>query len=320
MTYSAGLPDRADMMSERAAISEFMEMMQNGPLLSEAETNRLIAIAQQPERSRVREDAFQMLIGRNIRLVSWTAAKYLCRGVPALDLMQAGCEGMVTAIERFDPSQAKFSTFATWWVRQGMQRAIRQKSVMHIPAHIQDQLFLIRRTAAVFHREYGRMPSNLELLAEIKTLPETKIAQQITLREIIDVRPLGDRRLISYDAVLSDEDETTMQAFIGVEDTTELQVDLAALRDRFDLVMDKLHGLMVRRLNAPQRIVLLARLGWDGKSIPILEELAKTLGVTRERVRQIENRAWMLLCLPLSKEHLAFLVRIWHNLKEWRSA
>lgn len=315
MTDNADLPVRAGLVNEKHVISDFMEMMQNGPLLSEEETNRLIVIAQQAERSQAREDAFQMLIGRNIRLVSWAAAKYLGRGVPALDLMQLGCAGMVTAIERFDPSRAKFSTYATWWVRQGMQKAIRSKSMLHVPAGIQDQLFLIRKTIAVFHREYGRAPSNPELLAEIKTRAETKISQQITLREIVDVRPLLDRHLISYDAVLSADDETTMQAFIGVEDTTELQVDLATLRARFDLVMNKLHERMIKRLNDRQRAAFLARLGWDGKPIQTMEEVAKTLNVTRQRVQQIEDNAWKLLNLPLSKEHLAYLVGIWNNLK-----
>jgi len=238
--------------------------------------------------------AREHLIRANSRLVISVAKKYIGRGVPFLDLIQEGNIGLIRASNKFDYRRGhKFSTYATWWIRQAVTRAIADQSrTIRVPVHMGDQINKMLRISHQLTQQLGRGPTPEELAAEME-IPVRKVEQ------MLDVA----RRPLSLEMPTDDEEESTLGDF--VEDTESPappdEVSSAMLRD---LLLEILVDLPPREVK-----ILQMRYGLlDGQTYT-LEEVGKKLGVTRERVRQIEAQALSRLRHPAHARRLRDFLR-----------
>lgn len=238
--------------------------------------------------------AREHLIRANSRLVISVAKKYIGRGVPFLDLIQEGNIGLIRAANKFDYRRGhKFSTYATWWIRQAVTRAIADQSrTIRVPVHMGDQINKLLRVSHQLTQRLGRDPTPEELAAELD-LPLRKVEQ------MLDVA----RRPLSLEMPTDDEEDSTLGDF--VEDTESPappdEVNSDMLRD---VLMEILSELPPREVK-----ILQMRYGLlDGQTYT-LEEVGKKLGVTRERVRQIEAQALSRLRHPAHARRLRDFLR-----------
>jgi RNA polymerase primary sigma factor len=238
--------------------------------------------------------AREHLIRANSRLVISVAKKYIGRGVPFLDLIQEGNIGLIRAANKFDYKRGhKFSTYATWWIRQAVTRAIADQSrTIRVPVHMGDQINKMLRISHQLTQRLGRDPAPEELAAELE-IPVRKVEQ------MLDVA----RRPLSLEMPTDDQEESTLGDF--VEDTDSPappeEVSAAILKD---LLMEILTDLPPREVK-----ILQMRYGLlDGQTYT-LEEVGRKLGVTRERVRQIEAQALSRLRHPAHARRLRDFLR-----------
>ena len=259
------------------------------------------------------EDANQALIRANLRLVVSVAKKYLGRGIPFLDLIQEGNLGLLRAIRKFDPRRGfKFSTYATWWVRQSINRSIAEQAhTIRVPVHLFEAITRILRAQHRLTQELGRDPNSEELALEVGYLPPSDA--QAILRAHAENKPLDpdiQRRLETAarrvgDALRSAEDPVSLDVPIGEDNSSQLE-DLipdndspspldSAVRDMLRQQIQ--HALEV--LTERERQVLELRFGLADGQDHTLDEISDTFRVTRERVRQIEAKALRKLRHPM---------------------
>jgi len=222
------------------------------------------------------ERAQEHLIRANARLVISVAKKYIGRGVPFLDLIQEGNIGLIRATNKFEYQRGhKFSTYATWWIRQAVSRAVAdQGRTIRVPVHMGDQLNRMRRVQLKLLQELGRDPKIEELAEGMETTPEK-------VENLLEI----SRRPVSLETPIDDEGDSTFGDF--VEDTNSLapaeEVTTHLLQEQLQQALNKL----------PPREAQILRLRYglaDGR-VYTLEEVGQTIGVTRERVRQLEAQA-----------------------------
>ncbi len=227
--------------------------------------------------------AREHLINANSRLVISVAKKYIGRGVPFLDLIQEGNIGLIRAAKKFDWRRGhKFSTYATWWIRQAVTRAIAdQGRTIRVPVHMGDQINRLLRASHQLTQELGRDPTVAEL-AEALMVTVRKAEQMIQVA----------RRPISLETPTDDEEESVLGDFIPDEDSPAPaeMVTSQMLREQLSDILDTLPPREVRILQLRYGLL-------DGETYT-LEEVGRKLGVTRERVRQIEAQALSRLRLP----------------------
>jgi RNA polymerase primary sigma factor len=227
--------------------------------------------------------AFDHLIAANSRLVVSVAKKYIGRGLPFLDLIQEGNLGLIRAARKFDYHRGnKFSTYATWWIRQAVTRAIAdQARTIRVPVHMGDQISRLLRMSHQLTQELGREPSNEEL-AEALDVPLKKVEQMIQVA----------RPPLSLETPTEDDDDSVLGDFIG--DDNAVAPDEAVTQTMLkEKIRDILQSLPPREVR-----ILQLRYGLtDGESYT-LEEVGRKMGVTRERVRQIEAQALSRLRHP----------------------
>jgi len=220
--------------------------------------------------------AREQMIKANLRLVVKIAHDYENFGLPLLDLINEGNIGLMKAVERFDPSKGgKLSTYGSWWIKQSIKRALaNQSKTIRLPVHLVDKIAKMRRTAMKLQEVFGREPTDDELAEEMGMSP-SRVAQMRTaaIRPASLDAPLGDDESNNFAEVVQDENADTPYEQLEQKTVTKM------LRE------------MVKTLDQREATILQYRFGLDGGSERTLEEVGTKFGVTRERVRQIQNIA-----------------------------
>ena len=249
------------------------------PLLTaEKEKETAKILKEEDPSSQTYKDAKDLMISSNLRLVVSMARQYMNRGLSFQDLVQEGNLGLIRAVEKFDYEKGfRFSTYATWWIRQAMVRAIADQSRdIRIPVHMNEQIIRVNRTQRTMMQELGREPSDEEIAL--------RLGKDMTAERVRDIRSIAQQP-VSLESPAGEEDDSTLSDFI--EDKKAMDpADYA----NSQAVKDTVNKLL-KELPEREELILRMRFGLDDGRPRTLEEVGKACNVTRERIRQIESKA-----------------------------
>jgi len=254
------------------AFTLYMREVGQTPLLTPLEE---IALAKRIKKGD--REARELMIKANLRLVVKIARDYENAGLPLLDLVSEGNIGLMTAVERFDPKKgAKLSTYAAFWIKQSIRRALaNQSKTIRLPVHVVDKLFHIRRAESRLRGETGHEPTDQELSDELG----------ISIKRIATYRS-ASATPSSLDALMGDGNDSGSFAEIVPDDKAESPYRQLEEKANTSLVREA-----VESLDARERAILNSRFGLDGDDEETLDEIGRKFGVTRERIRQIQEMA-----------------------------
>jgi RNA polymerase primary sigma factor len=230
--------------------------------------------------------ARDLMIKANLRLVVKIARDYEGIGLPLLDLISEGNIGLIKAIERFDPAKGgKLSTYGSWWIKQSIKRALaNQSKTIRLPVHVVDKLARMRRAALRLHEELGREPTDEEVGSELRIAPrQVALMRQAATRPGSLDAPIGNEDSRCIADVVQDEKASTPYEQLEEKTVTGM------LRD------------MLTTLEPREITILRARFGLDGGPEQTLEEVGRKCGLTRERVRQLQNIALKRLRMMIER-------------------
>jgi RNA polymerase primary sigma factor len=260
----------------------YLREISKTPLLTIQQENALA------ERIRIGDkEARSQMIQANLRLVVKMAHEYAGYGLSMADLISEGNIGLMNAVERFDPEKGgKLSTYAAWWIKQSIKRALaNQSKTIRLPIHMVDKIARMRRISSILAEALGREPTDDELAAELG-LPRQKIAmlKQAAQRPTSLDAPVNDGEATEYGDIISDE----------------------SAADPLEMLTDKnLHGEingLLSLLNERERRIIDERFGLNGLKPMLLEEVGREFGVSRERIRQLQNSALAKMRAALMKK------------------
>jgi len=257
--------------SERSSLKLYLQEIGRVPLLTPQEEVALARRIQQGD-----EAARHHMIRANLRLVVKMAHDYSNFGLPLLDLISEGNIGLMKAVGRFDPDKGgKLSTYAAWWIKQSIKRALaNQSKTIRLPVHLVDKISRMRKATTRLQEELGREPTNEELALEVG-MPVNKVAHLKT----VSTRPA------SLDAPVGEDDSTELGELVRDENATTPFEDLRGKSALHDI------GTLLGELEPREADILRLRFGLDGEAPKTLEEVGQYFKVTRERVRQLQNTA-----------------------------
>ncbi|HEY7516867.1 MAG TPA: sigma-70 family RNA polymerase sigma factor [Methylomirabilota bacterium] len=253
----------------RANLAVYLAEIGRIPLLSREEEHAL-ALRVRAGDARAKE----RMVEANLRLVVQIARRYLNRGLPLPDLIEEGNLGVLRAVEKFDPTRGtRFSTYATWWIRQAVVRALaNQARTIRIPVHVGLLLARYQREQQRLMQELGRVPTTEELAK----------AMNSSVEQVEELEEVRQQQTLSLETPIGQEEEGRL-ADVVADPSADPSIALTSLfRERTDLVS------VLDDLAANERTVLRRRFGLEGEPSETLEAIGRTLGLTRERVRQIE--------------------------------
>ena len=265
-----------------AGLNKYLAAIGRIPLLNAEEEFALAAKVRTGDKA-----ARDQMIRSNLRLVVTIAQDYLNFGLPLADLVSEGTIGLTKAVERFDPSKgAKLSTYAAWWIKQSIKLALsNQVKTIRLPVHLLEKISKVRRVAFQIAHDLGREPTDDEIAEATGMQPE----------RVSELRN-SSARPMSLDASMSDDESVEFGEVIADEDA---QTSYEWLRDR-DLQVHLKSALQL--LDAREKKIVLERFGLDGGHPRTLEQIGHGIGVTRERIRQLQARALAKLRRSLTRD------------------
>jgi RNA polymerase primary sigma factor len=257
---------------ERSSLKLYLQEIGRTPLLKPEQEVELAGRIQKGDK-----EARDLMISSNLRLVVKIAHDYKDFGLPLLDLISEGNIGLIKAVERFDPQKGgKLSTYAAWWIKQSIKRALaNQSKTIRLPVHLVDKISKMRKMATALTEELGREPTDEEIAEEMH-MPVNKVAhlKTVSVRPTSLNAPVGD-----------DSDSTEFGEMVGDESAATPFEQLSEKSLQLDV--DK----MIRDLDEREAKIIRLRFGLEGETPLTLEEVGEIFGITRERVRQLQNMA-----------------------------
>ncbi len=263
--YGRGISD------DNSSLKLYLNEISKTPLLTLQEETELANRIRQGD-----EEAREQMIKANLRLVVNIAKGYCKCGLPFLDLINEGNIGLMKGVERFDPKKgAKFSTYGSWWIKQSIKRALSNQSKdIRIPIHLNHDISKMRRLENLFEAKYGRVPSNIEIAA----LMDEDVEKIVHLREVNEVGT------ISIDAPLGTSPSAGTVSDLIPDENASMPWDEMSDVNNVEIIKN-----LVSTLDDREKKVITKRFGLNGEDPKTLDEIGEIFGLTRERIRQIQN-------------------------------